>query len=361
MGELKLKSLLNQPILRSAMQYPVFGYNFARFLHYRSQNFFLNLIVRAIPGVDKDLIKAGSQPTSKIGQLLVGDLTDLLLSDAKNIADGVYPLSVLIPEMPGRHLFRIPKLFIDGLRIYKRRKSKKHSSFSNEAKNYLDEVPEYYRRNYHFQTDGYLSEHSAELYDHQVELLFSGAADAMRRILLKPLKQKVGSGDKLKFLEVACGTGRMSRFMRLTFPNAKIVATDVSNPYLKVARKKLEDLTRVDFLQADAAQLPFLDESFDVFYSVFLFHEQPPAEREAVIKEAHRVLKPGGIFCFVDSVQIKDFEEAKDALTQFPVDFHEPFYKNYIENPMEDLLGKNGFKFCETHRGFLSKAVLAQK
>lgn len=46
--------------------------------------------------------------------------------------------------------------------------------------------PDYYLQNFHHQTDGYLSDHSAALYDLQVEILFNGAADPMRRRLLKP-------------------------------------------------------------------------------------------------------------------------------------------------------------------------------
>ena len=47
--------------------------------------------------------------------------------------------------------------------------------------------PRYYLQNFHFQTDGYLSDASAELYDYQVDVMFYGAADAMRRQALVPL------------------------------------------------------------------------------------------------------------------------------------------------------------------------------
>ena len=45
----------------------------------------------------------------------------------------------------------------------------------------LSAFPDYYLRNFHYQTGGYLSERSAKLYDQQVEVLFIGSADAMRR------------------------------------------------------------------------------------------------------------------------------------------------------------------------------------
>ena len=49
--------------------------------------------------------------------------------------------------------------------------------------------PPYYLQKFHFQTDGYLSDGSAERYDHQVEVLFGGGAAAMRRHALVPLKR----------------------------------------------------------------------------------------------------------------------------------------------------------------------------
>ena len=48
-------------------------------------------------------------------------------------------------------------------------------------------LPRYYQQNFHFQTDGYLSDHSARLYDFQVESLFAGTADVMRRRAYVPI------------------------------------------------------------------------------------------------------------------------------------------------------------------------------
>lgn len=50
-----------------------------------------------------------------------------------------------------------------------------------------EDYPKYFNRNFHFQVDGYTSENSAEIYDHQVEILFAGMAAPMRRLLLNEL------------------------------------------------------------------------------------------------------------------------------------------------------------------------------
>lgn len=295
-------------------------------------------------------------------QRAMTELYQLLKKDGENIADGIYPAEVLKTETPWGHWSRFPKILFDGYYLSKRRQNKKHSDFNEEAKDYLAEVPEYYQRNYHFQTGGYLTQNSAELYEHQVEILFSGAADAMRRLILPMLKDEFpNDGEGLRFLELGAGTGRLTKFMALTFPKAKIIALDASSPYLQKARKNLEEFPRVDFLQGLAEELPFQAESFDVVYSCFLFHELPLEVRKKVLREGHRVLKPGGFFGFVDSMQKKDAKDFEWALRRFPVDFHEPFFKNYIENDMETLLQHADFSAVASDLGFFSKAVLAKK
>lgn len=288
---------------------------------------------------------------------------DLLHRDAQNIAAGVYPASVLRPEHPLRHLQRVPRVIRDGFRIAGRRKQGRTTDFSRALKDSLEELPRYYRRNFHFQTDGYLSRESAELYEHEVELLFSGTADAMRRLVIPALRKAFGSSDGkgLRFLEVAAGTGRATRFVSLAFPKAKIVTLDLSSHYLKEAQRKLTDRERIDFVQGNATELPFQDGQFDAVYSVFLFHELPEEERRKVLRESMRVLKRDGILALVDSIQNGDSPDFERLLPDFPRMYHEPFYRNYVENKMEGLLEQAGFKEVSSSVGFLSKAVWGMK
>ena len=73
----------------------------------------------------------------------------------------------------------------------------------------LSRYPSYFRRNFHWQTDGYLSRRSADLYDVGVEFLFLGTADVMRRQVIPPVSRMVQQcGDRLRLLDVGCGTGR---------------------------------------------------------------------------------------------------------------------------------------------------------
>lgn len=294
-------------------------------------------------------------------------LNDLLEADVERIRKGFYPVEVLRFESPIKHFFRIPVLVRESVKAALRKRSKESQVFGVDAKNLLSDVPEYYRRNFHFQPDGYLSDLSANLYEHQVEVLFAGAADSMRRLIIEPMKAFFAAqgaradGEGLSFLEVGAGTGRATLFVRLAFPKAKITAVDLSGPYLKRAQATMKRFARHDFLEAHAEKLPFATSQFDAVYSVFLFHELPLDVRRSVLAEGHRMLKPGGFYGLVDSLQRGDVPEFDEALEQFPVEYHEPFYRSYIENQMSTLIADSGFEMVDQGTGFFSKFIAAKK
>lgn len=289
-------------------------------------------------------------------------LRELLWHDSQRISKGIYPASVLLsPTVAAdakNHLLRLPGIFRDALDFQRRKNAKVTKKFSGKAGKLAKKAPDYYARNFHFQEDGYLSPKSAEIYDHQVELLFGGAADAMRRLAIAPIKKHFGDSSKLKILELGCGTGSATRFFAAAFPEAKILAVDLSEPYLEEAARRPE-CGGVKFSKANAERLPFKAKDFDVVVSVFLFHELPLPVREKILKESKRVLKRNGLFVFVDSLQLDDVKALNVPLLSFPKEFHEPFYPNYIRNPMEALLEGAGFNTEWREIGFFSKVCAA--
>lgn len=287
-------------------------------------------------------------------------LFQLIQEDADNIKNKIYPASVLIPESPIRHWKRTATILWDGLSIAKRRKQNIHDDFASSIDENLEKFPEYYKRNFHFQTDGYFSDHSADIYEHQVEILFAGTADPMRRLILPLIKKRIpNDGAGLKFLEIGSGTGRLSRFMKLAFPKAQITLLEASDAYLSKSREQLKGFKNIDFVHGFGEDLPFKNHQFDLVYSCFLFHELPVSVRKKVLEESKRVLKPKGLLGFVDSIQLGDDHKMDWALKQFPKDFHEPFYKDYIQRPMKDLLEEVGISGqLDQKIGFFSKALL---
>jgi ubiquinone/menaquinone biosynthesis C-methylase UbiE len=222
-----------------------------------------------------------------------------------------------------------------------------------------DGLPDYYRQNFHFQSDGWLSDHSATLYDTQVEVLFTGAADVMRRRAMKPIADWMAGRNQrdLRGLDVGCGTGRLLAFLHDAWPGMKWTGLDLSPPYLAEARRLIGRTARVKLGEGAAEELPFGDASLDLVVSSFLMHELPPQVRATVLKEMARVLKPDGLVVIVDSMQKGDHPSWDGLLDLFPHYFHEPYYADYVASPIETVAAGAGLSPVATERAFLSKIV----
>jgi ubiquinone/menaquinone biosynthesis C-methylase UbiE len=97
-------------------------------------------------------------------------------------------------------------------------------------------------------------------------------------------------------LEIAAGTGRVTRHISERIPpSAKLIASDVSDDMLSVAKKKLSHL-EIDWQNIDAQQLPFDDNSIDLVVCCFGYMFVP--DKPKAFAEAHRILKPGGQLLF---------------------------------------------------------------
>ena len=224
-------------------------------------------------------------------------------------------------------------------------------------------VPDYYAQDFHFQTGGYLSEESARLYDVQVETLFMGAAGPMRRTALRPIAEFMRGRDQrhVTLLDVACGTGRFLRQVRLAYPAMRLQGLDLSRTYLDEARRHLGRLRGAELIEAAAEKMPLPDASADIVTSTFLFHELPPEVRRRVTAEIARVLKPGGLFVFLDSLQMGDRPGWDGLLESFPTRFHEPYYRSYAIDDLDGMFTACGLLPESMSTPYLSKLLVRRK
>jgi len=331
-----------------------YSYNLSRSAGFLAQNLVL-------PFVERLLTRHQTLPKHDFEKLklVLQNLNTLLKEDANMLTKLNLPITIAKEESQPTDLLRFLDIVKDGYQVSKRRNSNLTHEFNVDMIHHKKITPSYYHRNFHFQTDGYFSKASANRYDHQVEILFAGGAGPMRRLLLKPMNDHHPRIQRI--LEIGCGTGSMTKYITLLLPEAHITAFDLSTPYLWKARKELKNHVNIDFIQGDGAKLPFKTGSFDAVVSCFLFHELPRIEREKVLKESFRVLKPSGFMGLIDSIQKNDNPDLNWALEDFPVRFHEPFYKNYTLTPMEELTKEAGFQDIQTHVAYFAKALWAKK
>ncbi len=289
---------------------------------------------------------------------MLADLARLFADDLKSVEDGLYPMPSDGTMSPRELLATSRAFFRDVPEVARRRATGAHQEVNEAAEGLAAALPRYYRQNFHFQTDGWLSEESARLYDFQVDVLFSGATAAMRRRALVPFAQIIKKKDqrRVTYVDIACGTGGLLRPALAAFPRLQGVGLDLSEPYLSVARDRAPK-RRARFVNAMAENLPFADGSVDVMSCVYLFHELPPKVRRQVISEVARVLKPGGSFLFVDSLQTGDVPDYDGLLSIFPQLFHEPYFTTYLREDFTALCADAGLSERWMTPAFFSRAV----
>jgi demethylmenaquinone methyltransferase/2-methoxy-6-polyprenyl-1,4-benzoquinol methylase len=146
---------------------------------------------------------------------------------------------------------------------------------------------------------------------------------------VRELERTVASLPPKRTLDVACGTGFLTRHLR-----GEVVALDQSPRMLEIARQQAPN---AELIQADALDLPFDDASFDRVFTGHFYGHLEPDERERFLSEARRVARE---LVVADSITRRDRgpEEVQERVlndgTRWTV------FKRYFEP--EQLAGELG-------------------
>jgi len=170
------------------------------------------------------------------------------------------------------------------------------------------------------------------------------AADPQQRAMLNAYLSEVGISDSTIALDVGCGTGAVTRALA-EMPNVReAIGIDPSPVFVEKAREIGKANPRLSFRTGDARSLPFPDASFDlvVFHTVLCHVPEP----ERALREAHRVLHPGGWLAVFDgdyptaSVAIDAFDPLQSTVDAMVARFvHDP----WLTRRLHRILGTLGF------------------
>jgi len=253
---------------------------------------------------------------------------------------------------PFIHLKRFQLILLD-LKTFLVRKGKQDSHDIKKVL-YSADCPDYFKRNYHFQTDGYFTRESAARYDHQIELLFLGVGHIMRKVaysFVAPIMKENAS-----VLEFGAASGTSGHQFKLLYPKTDLDILEPGKGYLDYAKETYPN----DFKEIFCGFMEHFKSSkkYDLIFSCFVMHEIPFEHWDAVIHSIKQGLKEGGHLLIIDAQQDNDRKEHQFALDQFAQDFYEPYFPEYRKNGLENFLTQRGFKMLEKNEVLFSKALL---
>lgn len=168
-----------------------------------------------------------------------------------------------------------------------------------------------------------------------VAIPFSGVRDKVVNIT----NAKKGS----KILDVATGTGQQA--FAFAKKGYEVIGIDLSDAMLDVARKK-NKFGNAKFEVADATNLPFEDDSFDVSTISFALHDMPLTIREKILKEIVRITRPQGTIVVAD-YNLPENKISKFLIYHFVSLYEAEYYKTFIKSDLETLLHKNRIKVID--------------
>ena len=186
----------------------------------------------------------------------------------------------------------------------------------------------------HCMPGGYASEADAKdivagaLYDRGVYLYAMGYMgpnnDDMGRSVCNYIKRRMPDFKPSAILDMGCTVGHSTVPFKELFPAAEVTGIDVGGPCVRYAHARAKALGHdVAFLQRNAEDTGFADESFDLIVSHIQLHETSGQAMPRIFRECHRLLKPGGVMIHAD---LPPFD-LMDPFTQFILD-NETYYNN---------------------------------
>ena len=211
--------------------------------------------------------------------------------------------------------------------------------------------PDYYLTSFHAYDEGNLSWDAAlevEVAAYAVHArIWPGAGaqgDAqLRQSYHDVVKEKVTIEPK-DILDVACSVGMSTFALQELYPSANITGIDLSPYFLAVAQYNARQRhVQINWKHAAAEATGLPDASFDLVSSFLLFHELPQTAAKQILREARRLLRPGGYLTIMDMNPRSEIYAKMPPYILTLLKSTEPYLDEYFTLDIEQALVEAGF------------------
>ena len=199
-----------------------------------------------------------------------------------------------------------------------------------------------------------------QVYD-QYDLMNDFMSLGAHRLWKKSLINMMNPSSNQKLIDVACGTGDIAKlFLDHVNKSSHITCVDPNKGMISKAKEKLDEFKNLKWIIAPAEKLPLKNNSFDIY--TISFGLRNTKNLDFTLREAYRVLKPGGRFLCLEFSKIqnlglnfiyKNYSKLIPFVGGLVVGKKEPY--EYLlksidefvnQEELLDLLWKNNFKKC---------------
>jgi demethylmenaquinone methyltransferase/2-methoxy-6-polyprenyl-1,4-benzoquinol methylase len=199
-----------------------------------------------------------------------------------------------------------------------------------------------------------------QVYD-QYDLMNDLMSLGIHRMWKRNLLNLMNPTPNQKLIDVACGTGDIAKlFLENVNHSSQVTCVDPNKGMIQKGKEKLNKFPNLNWVIACAEKLPLKDNMFD-FYSIS-FGLRNTKDLDRALKEAYRVLKPGGRYLCLEFSKIqnssldfiyKNYSKLIPAIGKLVVGEDEPYkyltksIENFVnQEELINLMRKNSFKKC---------------
>ena len=199
-----------------------------------------------------------------------------------------------------------------------------------------------------------------QVYD-QYDLMNDFMSLGVHRLWKKTLLNLMNPSPNQNLVDVACGTGDIAKlFLNNVNRDSEITCVDPNRGMVQKGREKLNKFKNIKWVIAPAEKLPLKENSFN-FYTIS-FGLRNTNNLDNALKEAYRVLKPGGRFICLEFSKIQNsnlnflyenYSKLIPSIGKLIVGHKKPYeyllesIKNFVnQEELIDLMKKNGLKKC---------------